>query len=90
MPLYPSKVLQNRERALTLCLSVVFCLGLTFESLKELGARHLSIFSKSLANCCLEKWWSIINTKWHSLWQIGFFYVVLNLLSYYTLYPMLF
>jgi hypothetical protein len=35
MPLYPSKVLQVKERALTFYFSVVFCLGLTFESLKE-------------------------------------------------------
>jgi hypothetical protein len=40
MPLYPSKVLQARERASTPCSFVVFCLGLTFESLKELGARQ--------------------------------------------------
>jgi hypothetical protein len=39
-PLYPSKVLWTRERAPTPCSSVVFCLGFTFESLKELGARH--------------------------------------------------
>ncbi len=36
--LYPSKVLRVREHALTPCSSVVFCLGLTFESLKELKA----------------------------------------------------
>jgi hypothetical protein len=36
-PLYPSKVLQARERAPTLYSSIVFYLGLTFESLKELG-----------------------------------------------------
>jgi hypothetical protein len=35
-PLYPSKVLWTRERALTLYSSAVFYLGLTFESLKEL------------------------------------------------------
>jgi hypothetical protein len=39
-PLYPSKVLRARERALTPYSSVVFCLGLIFESLKELGVRH--------------------------------------------------
>jgi hypothetical protein len=38
MPLYPSIVLRARERASTPCSSVVFSLGLTFESLKELGA----------------------------------------------------
>jgi hypothetical protein len=39
-PLYPSKVLQARERALTLYSFVIFSLGLTFESFKELGVRH--------------------------------------------------
>jgi hypothetical protein len=39
--LYPSIVLQARERAPIPCFSVVFSLGLTFESLKELGERHL-------------------------------------------------
>jgi hypothetical protein len=39
-PFYPSKVLRTKERALTPCSYVVFCLGLTFESLKELGARQ--------------------------------------------------
>jgi len=39
-PLYPSKVLRTRERAPTPCPSVVFCLGLTFESFKELGTHH--------------------------------------------------
>jgi hypothetical protein len=37
MPLYPSKVLRTKEHAPTPCYSFVFCLGLTFESLKELG-----------------------------------------------------
>jgi hypothetical protein len=40
-PLYPSKVLRARECAPTPYFSAVFCLGLTFESLKELGVRHL-------------------------------------------------
>jgi hypothetical protein len=40
MPLYPSKVLRVRECVSTSYSSVVFCLGLTFESLKELGMRH--------------------------------------------------
>ncbi len=39
-PLYPSKVLQAKERASTLRSSVVFCSELTFESFKELGARQ--------------------------------------------------
>ncbi len=40
MPFYPSIVLRAKERALTPLPSVVFSLGLTFESLKELGVRH--------------------------------------------------
>jgi hypothetical protein len=40
-PLYLSKVMRARERALTPYSSVVFCLGFTFESLKELGVRHM-------------------------------------------------
>jgi hypothetical protein len=39
-PLYPFKVLQARERALTLYFFDVFYLGLTFESLKKLRVRH--------------------------------------------------
>ncbi len=39
-PFYPSIVLWAKERAPTPCSSVVFSLGLTFESLKELGVRH--------------------------------------------------
>jgi hypothetical protein len=39
-PLYPSIVLQTKARALTLCPSIVFNLGLAFESLKELGVCH--------------------------------------------------
>jgi hypothetical protein len=39
-PFYPSKVLRARERAPTPYSSIVFCLGFTFESLKELGMRH--------------------------------------------------
>ncbi len=37
-PLYPSIVLRTREHASTPCSSTIFSLGLTFESLKELGA----------------------------------------------------
>ncbi len=40
MPFYPFKVLWARECASTLYFSTVFCLGLTFESLKELGTCH--------------------------------------------------
>jgi hypothetical protein len=36
-PLYPSIMLWTKERALTLYSSVIFSLGLTFKSLKELG-----------------------------------------------------
>jgi hypothetical protein len=39
-PFYPSKVLQIRERASILYSFVVFYLGFTFESLKELGVHH--------------------------------------------------
>jgi hypothetical protein len=38
---YPSIMLRARECASTPCSSVIFSLGLTFESLKELGVRHL-------------------------------------------------
>jgi hypothetical protein len=41
MPLYPSKVLRAKECALTPCSSIILYFGLTFESLKELGARQL-------------------------------------------------
>jgi hypothetical protein len=41
MPLYSSIVLRAKEHAPTLLPSVVFSLGLTFESLKELGVRHV-------------------------------------------------
>jgi hypothetical protein len=40
MPFDPSKVLRARERASISYSSVVFCLGLTFESFKELGPHH--------------------------------------------------
>jgi hypothetical protein len=40
MPFYPSIVLQAEERAPTLCPSIVFSLGLTFEPFKEFGVRH--------------------------------------------------
>ncbi len=43
-PLYPSIVLRAGERAPTPCPSVVFNLGLTFESYKELGVRHFLSF----------------------------------------------
>jgi len=40
-PLYPSKVLRAKELASAPCFSIVFCLKLTFESLKELKVRQL-------------------------------------------------
>jgi hypothetical protein len=43
MPLYPSIVLRTRERAPIPCLYVVFSLGLTFESRKELGVHQKGI-----------------------------------------------
>ncbi len=39
-PFYPSKVLRIKECASTPCSSIVSCLGFTFESIKELGARQ--------------------------------------------------
>ncbi len=45
MPLYPSIVLRARERAPTPYPSIVFSLGLTFESRKELWVRHNCIKS---------------------------------------------
>jgi hypothetical protein len=43
-PLYPSIMLRVRECASTPCSSIVFSLGLTFESLKELGVCHSRLF----------------------------------------------
>jgi hypothetical protein len=48
MPLYPSIVLRARERAPTPCPSIVFSLGLTFESRKELGVHHRTSLKKFL------------------------------------------
>jgi hypothetical protein len=53
-PFYPSIVLWARERAPTPCPSDVFNLGLTFESLKELGVRKKCISFHTL------KWKKII------------------------------
>jgi hypothetical protein len=41
MPVYPSIMLRAGERALIPCPFVVFNLGFTFESLKELGVRQV-------------------------------------------------
>jgi hypothetical protein len=64
MPLYPSKVLQVRERAPIPYSSTVFCLGLTFESLKELRAHQytcLAIASKiTSGNKCNQRVWNIL------------------------------
>jgi len=46
-PLYPSKVLRTKKHAPIPCYFVLFCLGLTFESLKELGARHAITFQNN-------------------------------------------
>ncbi len=58
MPLYLSKVLRAKERALTPCSSAVFYLGLTFESLKELGA------CQALNFACSPLFTSQIDVKW--------------------------
>jgi hypothetical protein len=47
-------VLQARERAPTPYSSIVLCLGLTFESFKELEVRHFGILWKKL-NIIVEK-----------------------------------
>jgi len=39
-PFYPSKMLRTRERAPIPYSFAIFCLGLTFESFKELGVHH--------------------------------------------------
>jgi hypothetical protein len=52
-PLYPFIVLRARERAPTPCSSVIFNLGLTFESLKELGA------SQAMYLCWLCYFWNL-------------------------------
>jgi hypothetical protein len=45
MPLYPSIMLRTRERAPIHCPFVIFNLGFTFESLKELGVRQSRTWS---------------------------------------------
>ncbi len=61
MPLYPSKVLRARERAPTFYSSVVFNLGFTFESLKDLGTNHLMYpFARSFSSWTL----SFFNSSW--------------------------
>jgi hypothetical protein len=48
MPLYPCKVLRTRERAPIPCSAAVFCLGLIFESLKELRACHIQLMFNTI------------------------------------------
>jgi hypothetical protein len=55
MPLYPSIVLRAKERAPTPCPSVVFNLGLTFESRKELGVRQLRLELIEATTTLIEK-----------------------------------
>jgi hypothetical protein len=51
-------MLRARERAPTPWFSVVFSLGLTFESLKELGVRHNNVYgietSETPQHCLLK------------------------------------
>ncbi len=47
-PFYPSKMLRGRECASTSCSFIVFCLGLTFESLKELGAHKFKPYKHKI------------------------------------------
>jgi len=58
-PLYPSKVLRAKECAPTLYSFVVFCLGFTFESLKELRTHH------SFTHTFLHSWE-------HAKWLLSF------------------
>ncbi len=55
-PLYPFVMLRAMEHASTLCPFVVFNLGLTFESLKELGMCHIIIFVISQSNPPKKNW----------------------------------
>jgi hypothetical protein len=67
-PLYPSKVLWIREHALTFCSFVVFYLGLTFGSFKELGVRKKNPFILPLVtiNC----WTFVIFCFRQMMWHI--------------------
>ncbi len=49
--LYPSKVLQTKEHAPTPCSFAIFCLGLTFESLKGLSVRHPNTHFEQFLKC---------------------------------------
>jgi len=73
-PLYPSKVLQAREHASTPYSSIVFCLGLTFESFKELGARHWTLLNLEMLNFLLKKDSTIEKSCWN--WANGHFIII--------------
>ncbi len=73
-PLYPSKVLQAREHPPTPCSSVVFCLGLTFESFKELGARHWTPLNLKMLNFLLKKDSTTKKSYWN--WANGHFIII--------------
>jgi len=47
-PFYPSKVLQAKECALIPCSSIIFYLGFTFESFKELGHTLVAVLIVSM------------------------------------------
>jgi len=47
-------VLRARERAPTFDSSVVFCLGLTYESFKELGVRQIDTHYLGLMICLID------------------------------------
>jgi hypothetical protein len=73
MPLYPSIVLQARERAPILYPSTVFNLGFTFEPFKELGVCHYYF------SCCFK----------YSMLLYDIPYIILSYFSYFNLYPRL-
>jgi hypothetical protein len=73
MPLYPSKMLRAKERASTLCSFVVFCLGLTLESLKKLGALHWTFLNLEVLNFLLKKDSTTEKSCWN--WANGHFII---------------
>jgi hypothetical protein len=67
-PLYPSKVLRAKERASTPYSSIIFCLGFTFESLKELGVHH----KRPIPPNEIGGWvWCPIKEPWIDSWDLG-------------------
>ncbi len=60
-PFYPSKVLRARKCAPTFYSFVVFCLGLTFESLKELGVHYPISFLFAIHVLS----WQHLHVVWH-------------------------